>query len=292
VLDQIYDNRDPADTWLSTELVALEAARRADDRYGQSVILERMGIKYRKLRRIDDTLACFTEAMSIFEQDGNKLGRARVTNGLGLTYLRAGRLEEARSTFEQGIALVPTDGSQTSMQAVLTLNLGETYLNLGHPSDALAHISETIPIFQRFDDLAMESLALRLQGAAQYASGLFVAARTSLQRALDLARSLDKLNSECEIFLEFARLEIAEGAPADALVSAQRATLIAHQFGVAVIEASALDLTGTAYQQLGRPSEAIPFHRQAVELHRDIGERAGMIEAMAHLVSRDPDVFT
>lgn len=285
VLDGIYDNRDPADTWLATEQVALDAARRVNDSYGQGVILERMGIKFRKLQRVDEALVCFTEAMAIFRREGNNFGQARVTNGLGLTYLRAHRLEEARATFERQIANIPVGDSMMSMHAVVTLNLGETYLELGRPSDVVAHISEAIPVFRRFGDLAMESLALRLQGAAQCISGMLVEARASLERALEAIRRTGNLISECEIFLEFARLEIAEGSPAEALVSAQRAALIAHQFGVAVVEAWALDLTGMAYQELGRPGEAAPFHRQSIELHQAAGEHNGMTAAIGHLTA-------
>jgi tetratricopeptide (TPR) repeat protein len=285
VLDGIYDNRDPADTWLSTEQVALEAARRDNDSYGQGVILERLGIKYRKLRRIDDALACFAEAKAVFDQENNEFGQLRVINGLGLTYLRAYRFDEARSTFERGIAVAPQDDSEVSMQAVLTLNFGETYLKIGQPSEALTHISDAIPVFQRHEDLLMESLAMRLQGAAQCASGLHPEARASLRRALEIARSAGHLNLECEIFLELARLEIAEGAPEDALISAHRAATIAHQFGATVVEASALDVTGTAYQELGRPSEAASFHRQAADLHQGIGDRNGMAATMDHLTT-------
>lgn len=285
VLGGIYDNRDPADTWLETEQVALAAARRAGDGHGQAVILDRLGIKYRKLRRIDDALGCFNEAMAIFNREKNGLGQARVYNGLGLTYLLAHRLDEARVSFEHGITLVRAEGDETSMRALFTLNLGETYLKLDRPSEALAQITEAVSIFRRFDDQAMESVALRLQGAAQFASEMPAETRISLERALELARAVDSPIAECEVLVELTKLDIAEGAPADALIHAHHAALIASRFSVTTVEASALDLTGTAYQQLGRPSDAVAFHRHAAELHRSIGERREAAAALDHLAT-------
>jgi tetratricopeptide (TPR) repeat protein len=283
VLNGIYDNRDPAETWLEAEQIALAAARRLGDRHGQALILERLGIKFRKLQRMDEALASFEEAMTVFDGEGNTMGCARVANGLGLVYLRAGRLEEARTTFAGAISGSPAGHAEVSMRAVLLVNLAEAELRLGSPQAALTHIAEAVSVFQRYEDSAMESLAVRLRGAAQREAGLLVEARASLRRALELIRSTGNLAPECEMFLELALLEIAEGAPADALISAQRSTLIARQFDVTSVEAQSLDVTGTAFRALGRPCDAVPFHRRAIELLRGLPDQAMLAEAIGHL---------
>ncbi|NKE57716.1 tetratricopeptide repeat protein [Lentzea sp. PSKA42] len=279
----IYDNHDSADVWLATERAALEAARRVGDRYGQGVLLDRQGIKFRKLRRADEALDCFREALEVFEFLGNGLGKARVTNGMGVVHMEAERLQEARASFERAITAEPLSDGETSMRALATVNLGDTHLKLGSPEEALRCVADAMPTLRRLDDVIVELVATRVQGVAQRELGMLAESRASFQTAVELIRRAGNLIAECEVFLELARLEIAEGSPADALVSAQRAIVIAQQFSVTTVEAQGLDVTGIAYQELGRQSDAVPFHRRAVELCRAVGDVGGVNAATLRL---------
>ncbi|WP_236703913.1 tetratricopeptide repeat protein [Lentzea aerocolonigenes] len=279
----IYDNHDAADVWLATEQLALEAARRVGDRYGQGVVLDRLGIKFRRLRRVDEAIDCFRDASEVFDSLGIGIGKARVINGMGVVYMEAGQLQEARTAFERAIEAAWLNEGETSLRALSTVNLGDTHLRLGSPENALRCAADALPTLRKLDDVIMECVATRLQGAAQRELGMLEESRISLQRAVEAVRRAGNLVAECEVFLELARLEIAEGSPADALVSAQRAIVIARQFGAATVEAEALDVTGTAYRKLGRQTDAMHFHRQAVELHRSTGNVAGVDAATRHL---------
>ncbi|MFC4033421.1 hypothetical protein ACFO3J_18325 [Streptomyces polygonati] len=51
-LTMIIADREPADAWLPAQQMALEAARRAADRYGEAITLDNLGIAYRHLFRL------------------------------------------------------------------------------------------------------------------------------------------------------------------------------------------------------------------------------------------------
>ncbi|SFR06954.1 Predicted ATPase [Lentzea waywayandensis] len=285
LLAAIYDSHDSADAWLLAEQIGLSAARRTGDRYGQAVLLDRQGIKFRKLRRWDEALACFREALEVFDSLDNGLGRVRVTNGVGLVHLEAARFQQARESFEQTIEAEQVSGGGLSMWALATVNLGETHLKLGSPEKTLSCVEDAMPTLRQLDDVVVEAVATRLRGIAQRELGMLAECRRSLEDAVKLTRRAGNLAAEGEIHVELARLQILEGCPAEALVSAQRGNVLAQQFKVTVVEAQALDVIGVAYQELGRRPDAAPFHRRAVDLYQAISDVAGERVATAHLTT-------
>ncbi|MFD5828520.1 tetratricopeptide repeat protein [Lentzea sp. NPDC060358] len=260
LLAVIYDSNDAADMWLDAEQIALESARRAGERYGEGVVLDRLGIKFRRMRRFEEALAHFREALEAFNDLGVELGRVRAVNGMGVVYLEAGRLEEARAAFEQAIAAAAND-EETSLRALSTVNLGEVHLKLGSPAETLRCVESAMPALRWFDDVVVELAALRLRGAAQRELGLLAEARTSLRDAVELMVRAGNLSGECYVLLEVARLEIAEGAPKAALETARSAIVLARKFGATTVEEEALDVTGIALQRLDRHEESADFHR-------------------------------
>ncbi|WP_262391788.1 tetratricopeptide repeat protein [Nocardiopsis sp. CNR-923] len=96
-LTMVIADREPADTWLPAQRLALESARRAGDRYGEAITLDNLGIAYRHLFRLAEAEECFSAAMRIFQELGDTFGHARAANGLGVAHMFAHRVEDARS---------------------------------------------------------------------------------------------------------------------------------------------------------------------------------------------------
>jgi hypothetical protein len=77
VLARIYTNRDPVNVWLSTEQIALTAVRRLADRYGEAVILDNLGIRFRVSNRLGEAADRHRLALAIFRDIPDQFGEAR-----------------------------------------------------------------------------------------------------------------------------------------------------------------------------------------------------------------------
>lgn len=282
VLAGIYDNRDPTETWFAAEETALAAARRLTDHYAEAVILDRLGIKYRKRHQLDDAIQSFTTAVDIFRRLGVERGQARSLHNLGLTQLSHNRLQDARSTLQRSLA-VADRLQDNALSGLAHMNLGVTYHGLGQSDDAVHHFDVALRIFRDEPDHALEAQVLRDLSATQRELGQLAEANDSVQRALGIAREQNALHFESSILLELAKLQIDTDAATDALISSQRAAAIARQFNNPTTESRAFDITGLAYQALGRHEEAIPFHRRACDMFRDRGDPLRLARALNHL---------
>jgi tetratricopeptide (TPR) repeat protein len=103
VLTMVIADREPADTWLPAQRMALESALRAGDRYGEAITLDNLGIAYRHLFRLAEAEECFSAALNTFQELGDVFGIARAANGLGVTHMFAHRVEDATTCFEQAL---------------------------------------------------------------------------------------------------------------------------------------------------------------------------------------------
>ncbi|WP_146073717.1 ATP-binding protein [Amycolatopsis sp. CA-126428] len=280
----IYDNHDPVETWLSTEETALEAARRAGDDYGAAVLLDRLGIKYRKQRKSARAVACFNAATETFRELSDLLGAARSTHNLGLTYLTEHRLAEAHRTLAGGMAFAEEAGSPT-LTALILVSLGVTLYQLDDASGAEHHLVRALAVFRDAGDETLEARALMELCAVQREMAQADKAEVSIRRALTIARAQRSLLLESGCLVKLGELQIAQDAPEDALETVQRAAALARRSGNSFGEARAYDAAGLAYQTLRRHDDAVGFHREAVRIHSDRGESWELAITLDHLAS-------
>lgn len=268
VLAGIYDNRDPAQTWLSTEQIGLQSARRLGDRYGEGVLLDRIGIKYRKQRQIETAVACFRDAAAAFRTIPDHFGAARTTHNLGLAHLAVHELTAAHRAFEESLTFAQVAGSP-ALTAFITINLGVVLYRLEDLRGAEETLDRAVMFFRDNGDETLEARTLVELCPVHIALGQLDKAGAAIRRALAVARAQRTLLLESHCLLELGRLQLAEEKPGQALETSQRAAALTRHHGNPVVEARAFDLTGIAYQRLGRFADAIGFHRQAARIHLD-----------------------
>lgn len=284
ILGRVYANRDPVDTWLDAELTAFDAARRGGDRYGEAVLHDSLGIRYRATRRLTEAADQHRAAIEIFRELGDRFGEARAANGLGNVYVVGRELEKARDQFARTLT-ISRELDNRSLAALSLTNLGMISLELGSLADAENYLQEAVVLRRELGEHWDGIISERMLGATRRELGRLAAARESLQYCLDYTRAHRDHLGESLVLLELGRLEVAEGSHADALVSSQRAAATFRQLGVRDYEAFALDVSGKAYQGLGRLEDAMAFHRQAVAIHRQLGDNCWQAIALDNLAS-------
>ncbi|WP_370950237.1 tetratricopeptide repeat protein [Amycolatopsis sp. cg5] len=284
LLTEIYMSHDPVYTWLRSEETALESAKRAEDSYGEAVLLDSLAVRLRLDRKFSEATAQYRRAADLFRQLGDRFGEARSMNGLGLTYLTHGKFDEARREFERTLPIAQALG-KPDLTAVLLRNLGCTYADSGQLSEAERFLRQALVIFRETASDREQASTLRYLSEVQRDQQLPEAARSSLEQALEIGRRLADTLTEGLILLELSKVEIVTGDLANALESSQRAATILRRFSHRSREAQALDTTGEAYQRLGRAEDATAFHRQAASTHRELGDDWQLAVSLHHLAA-------
>jgi tetratricopeptide (TPR) repeat protein len=282
VLTMVIADREPAGTWLPVQQLALEAARRADDRYGEAVTLDNLGIASRHLFRLAQAEEYFSGALTAFRDLGDTLGQARAANGLGVTHMLAHHTDRAAVRFEEARRLVRDLGNQLYAGAFLR-NLGWALLERGDLDPAETVLRQAADILSAAAEPLEQAEALTLLAAVHRRARRFGEADDAAEQALAMAGESDAALFEALALLELGRNAVARAEATEALSRLQQAAALFQRVGRPDLQAAAWDATGEAYLLLGRAGEAAGFHRQAATAHRGRGDQWSLAAALAHL---------
>jgi tetratricopeptide (TPR) repeat protein len=282
VLTMIIADREPADTWLPAQRMALRAADRADDRYGEAITLDNLGIAYRHLFRLPQAEEHFSRALTAFHDLGDTLGQARAANGLGVTHMFAHHLDQAAVRFEEALHLVRELGNQLYTGA-FTRNLGWALLERGDLRRAETVLRQAADVLSAAGEPLEQAEALTLLAAVHRRSHRFDAADDTAEQALAIAGESDATLFEALALLELGRNAVARAEATEALSHLQQAAALFQRVGRPDLQATTWDATGEAYLLLGRTEDAAGFHRQAATAHRSRGDQWSLAAALAHL---------
>ena len=271
VLGEVNGQRDPLGGWPDTDLIGLDAARRAGDRVGEAVLLENLGVRARLRHRLPEAVDRYRAAERVFDEIGDLAGVVRALNGRGLTHQRQRQLDDARDCYQRGLAVAAELGAR-HLVGVLRGNLGHTFEHLGDLVGAERELRGSVAVFEDLGDRSRAAMSRHDLGIVQVERGDLAAARDSLQSSLDVARELNNTIIEGGALDGFAALELAAGRFEESLVASQRAAVVWRQHGYAWQEAKALGRTGLAYHRLGRFAEAADFLRRTAAVHRDLAD--------------------
>jgi tetratricopeptide (TPR) repeat protein len=272
VLRPIYGTRDPVDAWLPTEQLALSAARRCGNRYGEALLQLWSGISHRFLGELAAAAESYEAAWAGFGELGQPQGQLQAVNGLGLVHMRARELALARVNFEHTVEIARRSDDSVWI-ALALINLGYVLTRLGSLAEAVTCLSEASDRLHSSSARLYESEALTNLAAVHRRMGLRTEAHRLIQEALSIAREHRNPAHEASALIELAQLQLTDGMAVEALVSAQQAAAQCRKRADRSGEATAWNLIGESYRDQGRLDEAIAFHQQAAAVHGDLGER-------------------
>ncbi|WP_225846908.1 tetratricopeptide repeat protein [Streptomyces sp. HPF1205] len=284
VLTMIIADREPADTWLPTQQMALEAARRAEDRYGEAITLDNLGIAYRHLFQLPQAEEHFSRTLTVFRALGDTLGQARAANGLGVTHMLAHDIDQAAVRFEEALRLVRELGNPLYTGA-FTRNLGWALLERGDLHRAETALRQAADVLSAAGESLEQAETLTLLAAVYRRSHRFDEADGAAEQALAIAGDSDATLFEALALLELGRNAIAREEATEALGHLQQAAALFQRAGRPDLQAAAWDATGEAYCLLQRTEDAAGFHRQAATAHRSRGDQWSLAAALAHLAA-------
>lgn len=135
---------------LSTTLTALDAARRAQDRYGEAWSLICLGGAYADLRRFDEAAAQYEQAQAICHEIGDRQGEGMSLVNISYALRSSGRHAEAIDYAERALPIWREINDRRNEVITLAV-LADASFGLDRLTEALSYYEQALPIAQEVD---------------------------------------------------------------------------------------------------------------------------------------------
>ncbi|MGH4031965.1 BTAD domain-containing putative transcriptional regulator [Actinomycetota bacterium Odt1-20B] len=258
------------EAWWRTHDAALAAARRAEDRAGEALLLIGLGQLRYEQDRFDESQDYFRQAVRLCDELGDERGRAAAFAGLGSALRESGRLRAAQDALVRAAdgfrALGDDPGIGLSCRYA-----GSVQLELGDHGAARALLDESLHAYRRLGSRRGEALTLRSLGLVHRALGDYETAEQLSVQAVELLRGVgDPLMSAYAVqALAKCRIRLGRHEAADRDLRGVLDVCRAHRdrFG----EALALRTLGECALAGGRLGTALEQLTAAAALWQDLG---------------------
>ncbi|HKT01871.1 MAG TPA: tetratricopeptide repeat protein, partial [Rugosimonospora sp.] len=169
---------------------ALELFRRLDDPAAQAAVHVGLVREFERQHRPGEALEHAKQALELQRSAGYRIGEAIGLNNVGWCYVQLGEYREALSWSEQALALHQQIGYRPG-EAYTWDTLGYAYHHLGRYAEATSCYTQALALYRRLEDRYEQAETLSRLGDTQAAAGDRGAARESWHRALAI---LDELH--------------------------------------------------------------------------------------------------
>jgi DNA-binding SARP family transcriptional activator/tetratricopeptide (TPR) repeat protein len=304
--------------------LALEAARRAGWRHGQSAALHGLGgidTLIGQARRAADHFAealaigrdlgwpaavarsvamlgatrielgeltaaaeHFSEALTLYREVGSTVGEAGTLDNLGHIHLELGDLDLAREHLVASLALMRELGIREGEVDVLRL-LAEVDHAAGRPDEAFRYAEMALALARDSGLHRYQALALNVLGELHDDGGDHLLAADHVRQARRLARDTDDRGPELTAVATLARVYSHLGRGLEAVALAEEAVAGAVDCGYRLIEERARVTLAEVCHTVGDTARATTEAERALAISRDTGQRADQVHA-AELLDR------
>lgn len=234
--------------WRSAALIALSAAGRANDGFGQAQARHGLACAYTTMGRYDDARPHYAAALRIYEALGDHLGQARVHLDLGLSY-------EFRERHHDVFGATPAQPRQERD---------------AHAHRALTHARHASELFRAAGHHAGEAAACSAVGRSLALHGSAEEAVGCCERALQMNHDLGDTGAEAVALISLGYALHKAGRYADAAAACQRALDLSQRSRSPRIEAIALTHLAESRRSAGNIPAAHAAWEQALVILDDL----------------------
>src|SRR5256884_6084998 len=262
--------------WLD---LALDEARRRDERAVQGHALNARGAIALVSGRIDEAADYFTQALMVASRDGDLATTGRCCNNLGVISNLRGRHAEAIGSWKIALGAFDRAGIQRGV-AECHHNLGITYREQGAFDRALAEADQAAGEAEAVGDRMLLALALRGRAEIRLCRGELEPARRDLDEVRAIRGSLPNPAAEAEDLRVGASLLLAERQMAAAEGALRQVIERAEPLGRPQLLAEATRDLVVVLRRTGRDADAQAAARTAKALFTRLGAE-GEIRTLA-----------
>src|SRR5690606_17764299 len=163
-LSRFLDFRRHFDDWITITTTAVEIFRQTDDRHGEGVALNSLGLALQEVRRFDEAITAHPQAVEIFRQTDDRHGDGVVPISLGrvLEYVR--RFDEGITAHTPAVEIFRQTDDRHG-EGVALNSLGNALQEVRRFDEAITAHTQAVEIFRQTDDRHGEGMALNNQSS-------------------------------------------------------------------------------------------------------------------------------
>ncbi len=255
---------------------ALEVAVEAGDTVLEERCLEPLGLVFVHLGGVDEASACFRRLLAILEAAGDAGRAAKVRAFVGALAFRRGRLRDADRLLGDALDTMRQSDdpdawalcySTTKLRGAVALRQRRWLRAERLLGDALA-VAEAEDQLHEVDELLADLVSAAIE------RGDLDTARTRLERAMDVARTLDDPVQEAVALLRLSDLDRRMERPVDGLRRVREALDRVGDLDQPELRSRATTLLGLTLRHQGNERAARSALAEAVRIARDAGAQA------------------
>ena len=191
-----FDLRKPTAESIACARIALRAARRCGNRFGEAWVLAYLGCAYSG-QWFSDAVDCWQQSLRIRRDIGDRLGEAAVLTNLGAAYVALDRYHESLGYFRQALAIAREIHNRHG-ETIALINLGEVYLKLGRSGDAIPVLQQALDLARATDHFFFEGIVLHTLGESYRATGEHGTSADCLRRALTVRQHIGDRHGQAQ----------------------------------------------------------------------------------------------
>ena len=252
---------------------ALDESRALGSDSSEALAQHALGAIARMTGRTDQARHHLETAYDIYQRLGDRLREGSMLGELGNLARETGRLDEADTLFQASMALHREVGYERGVRTTSS-NIATLRRDQGRLEEALdlhlgeAAAAEELPV--------QECVALTSLGSTQFDLGRIDDARSSFERALDLARRVGMRAQQGLLHGNLANVLVYQGHHEQALHHYRTALSLSQEVGSRRDEANTLSNMAHLLVEIGRPHEAREPYARAVAIARETGARGNL----------------
>lgn len=250
---------------------ALALAERLRDMAMLAELQSALAQTHRQLANWEAALATGELALASFESRGDHAGAGQARLDLSRTHMFSNAPGPAVAAAEAALTHARAAGDPRLRSETLA-HLGNLLLTYDAPraAEGLAFLQEAVALLPELGDMAGLRNAMLLLGTAHAALGDHVAAKEAFGRSFQLSEEVGAEGGAVAALTNLALAALATGDFGDAVRMAQQAYNRAMRTQNTYVLGVSMLIEAIAASHLGRPAEALPLLRRALDVGRDL----------------------
>lgn len=270
---------------------ALDKSRATQDKAGEVLTLSGYGAWYVDTTKFEKGLELAQQAIALAQKSGDKSGEAVAWQVVGLARYYQGSPPKALEPFQKAAELYHQVGNRFD-EAGLTMNVAVIYDNTGQPRKALPMYAKVLSIFRELGKKEDEADLLTNIAIAHNKLDEDREVTEPLRQAIALYRALDNKTGLSNALILMSQNEQAIGSSAKALQLAQEALRVAREAKSVRVETAAIAQMGMIAMKLNHDTEALNYFHSSLKMQQDahVNVSASTLVNLGVIYSRQGDV--
>ncbi|HEY9809521.1 MAG TPA: tetratricopeptide repeat protein [Halomicronema sp.] len=258
---------------LETFQKALIIVKEINERYGETLIYNKLGIIYQNLGDYPQSLKYFQQALPITKELGEQAGEASIINNIGRVYHLQSQYSLALEYYEKGLVIRKKIGDKIGEGSSLN-NIASIYDQLGEYQQALEYYQQSLDLAKQTNDnigtsITLDNIAMIYNNLGQYSLAL-----EYNQKALKLVQPLQNKIEEARTLNNAGLIYNNLGQYQKSVNYYEQSLAIRRQIKDKAGEATSLNNIGNIYSNIRKYEQALDYYQQALALNQAIGSKA------------------